>query len=387
MDRIIERLATITEHLVSFPTVAANPDAIHQCVDWARAHVLTRAPRLRARQFVANDKPSLLFTCGDIPPRVLLTGHLDVVSADASMFKATPQGETRLAGRGVADMKGPVAALMDIIENDALPGLGLVLTTDEEIGGANGTAYVLRQLDWQPEIVFLPDGGANMRLITAQKGVLRLRLTAPGKAAHGSRPWLGDNAIEKLIRGYQALLRAYPIPADEDDWRISINLSQIEGGNAPNSVPDEAHATLDVRYPANGPDAGELLLQDMRRRLSRYDITATAPAPTPAFALDADAPGVQLFQNLAHQLIGHELPLAREAGASDAHYYAAANIPVIICQPECHGWHGPEEWVDLASLATFRKLVATFAKAYLAREPTTKLKEAKKPAVVPVLTK
>lgn len=373
MDRIVERLATITDHLVSFPTVASNPTALQGCVDWVRAFILTRAPRLHLRQFLSNGKPALLLSAGDMPPRVLCCGHLDVVEAtQPSAYQAIPLGENRLQGRGVADMKGPVAALLDILVNDSLPGMGVLLTTDEEIGGQDGTAHVLQQLDWLPEVVILPDGGANMRLVTAQKGVLRLNVTATGRAAHGSRPWLGDNAIERLYRGYQSLLRAYPIPASESDWRVSITLSELHGGQAPNSVPWQATATLDVRFPATGPHAGETLFHDIQCRLQRHNVQAQIAKLSPAFELDLQHPCVARLQEVAQSLLQHPLPLSREAGASDAHYFAALGVPVLMFQPECADWHGAGEWINLESLATFRTLCAGFVKTLLGREKSAR---------------
>lgn len=369
MDRrLVERLATTTDHLVSFPTVEGDHQALQSCVEWTRAHVLQRKPRLRVKQFLSNNKPSLLITAGDGPPRVLFCGHLDVVEAvHQSAFKTTQEDSVRLKGRGTADMKGPVAAMLDVLECEPQTGMGLLLTTDEEVGGQDGIGHVLQQIDWRPEVVVLPDGGANMHLVMEQKGMLRMRLDAEGVAAHGSRPWLGVNAIERVFKAYQKLLRAYPNPTSEEDWRVSITLSELHGGLVPNAVPWKAAATLDIRFPQSAPRTGDALVRDIQRRVASLGVTATVIKRAPAFQLDDSSDLVRHLQDASQAVRQRPLEISREAGASDAHYFAAEHIPVLMFQPECAEWHGANEWVNLESLATFRTLCATFAKSYLSR--------------------
>lgn len=370
MDRrLVERLAATTDQLVSYPTVDKNAAALQSCVEWTRAHVLKHAGRLHVKQFCSNNKPSILFTAGDAPPRVLFFGHLDVVEAvNQSAFKTTQDDHMRLQGRGTADMKGPIAAMLDVMEHEAQTGMGLLLTTDEEIGGQDGIGHVLQRIDWRPEVVILPDGGANMHLVIEQKGLLRLKLEATGVAAHGARPWKGVNAIERLFKGYQKLMKAYPMPQSEEDWRVSINLSILNGGIVPNAVPWQATATLDVRYPQSNTLTGEMLLADMQRRLKPLGITAHLEKSAPAFALDESACVVRRLQEASQIVRQQPIPTVRESGASDAHYFADDDVPVLMFQPICDDWHGDDEWVDLESLATFRTMCATFAKAYLSRE-------------------
>ncbi len=364
--QLIERLAMITGQLVQFPTVAENTQDIEHCVDWVRTHVLTRASRLHVRPYLSHGRPSLLFSAGDIPPRVLLCGHLDVVEAQRQRdFAAYELDEVHLAGRGTADMKGPIAAMIDVMETEAQPGLGLLLTTDEESGGEDGVGAFLRTVEWRPDVVVLPDGGANMRLVVEQKGILRLKISADGEAAHGSRPWLGINAIDRLYQGYHALLRTYPIPTGEDDWRVSITLSQLNGGITLNSVPWYAEGILDIRYPGGDDPRGVKLLADITRRLQRRDIHTDLVFQALPFQMHPDAlPIAQLQKVLRDQ--GHPaLPLAREAGASDARYFSAEGVPVLMFQPECADWHGAHEHINLTSLAYFRRILGIFTRATL----------------------
>ncbi len=380
MDRSHERLATILDHLVSFPTVADNADAIHSCVDWVRASILTRSPRLSVQRFTSHDKPSLLFIAGKQPPRVLLCGHIDVVEAfRLDAYHATTSGDERMQGRGTADMKGPVAALIDIMESEPQSGLGLLLTADEEIGGEDGVGHFLRSVEWRPEVVIMPDGGANMRLVIEQKGILRLRIVASGTPSHSARPWLGESAIERLMRGYHALSKAYPMPADEDDWRVSIALTDLHAGIAQNVIPWQAEAILDIRYPASGPETGQHLASDITRRLARHQISTHVVMHAPTFTVCDDAPMVQRLQCVARALRLGPLPVAREAGASDARYFSQEGVPVLMFQPECRGWHTADEWVSLPSLAGFRTLCLHTARSLLARTAHASTRPAAEP--------
>jgi succinyl-diaminopimelate desuccinylase len=367
---MLSRLESLASKLIAFHSVAHDPSAIRSCVEWVCEHVRKHAPQLHFQRFQSGGKPSVLFTSGDTPPRVLLCGHLDVVEASrADAF--TPRRDSagrgaHLLGRGAADMKGPVAALLDVIEVEPPAGLGLLLTTDEESGGSHGAGYLLGTGDWRPDVVILPDGGANFHLVTEQKGVLRLHLVAQGQAAHGSRPWQGINAVERLYQGYQALLRAYPQPTAEEDWRVSIALTELHTvGNAPNSVPDRVEATLDVRFPGTLPDDGRGLVQEIEHILAAYDTSTEVLVHAPAFLLDRDSPWVEQLQHVARQVRGEPLAYLREAGASDARYFAAKDVPVLLFQPECGQWHHPGEWVGLESLVTFRAICAEFVRKAL----------------------
>lgn len=368
-DTVVDRLAKLADRLIEQRTVAHHEEALREGFIWVGDYLRQHVPGAEPRHFEDAGFRSLLAIHGAGPARVLLCGHLDVVPGEDEQFTPHRLRGGRLGGRGAADMKGPIAALLDVFAAEQLPGLGLLLTSDEELGGDHGTRYVLDQLAREgalPRAALLPDGGANMRLVAEQKGVLRLRVEASGRAAHGARPWLGVSAVERMLAGYRAVLRQFPMPKDENDWRPSIALTQLStGNNAQNTIPGRAEATLDIRFPAEvgRPD---VLFAQISARLHRYGIASLDIAISPAFALDLGSPWVARLQRVIADVRGEDLPLVREAGASDARFFAAHGIPALIFQPECAGWHGPDEWVNLESLAAFREIVARFVRDALA---------------------
>lgn len=364
-ETVVERLAKLASLLIEERTVAHHERALHDCFISVGGYLHKYAPHADLRFFEDAGFRSLLVTHGEMPARVLLCGHLDVVPGEDEQFVPRRLSGDRLGGRGAADMKGPIAALLEVFAAEPLPGVGLLLTTDEELGGEHGTHHVLERLAAEgalPEVALLPDGGANMRLVAEQKGVLRLHLVASGRAAHGARPWLGTNAVEQLFAGYRAVLRAFPPPRSEDDWRPSIALTQVStGDNAQNTIPGRAEATLDIRFPA-AAGRPEALVAQISARLHRYGIVPVNVSIAPAFALDLASPWVERLQAGVTRVRGEALSLTREAGASDARFFAAHGIPALIFQPECAGWHGPDEWVNLESLAIYREIVARFVR-------------------------
>jgi succinyl-diaminopimelate desuccinylase len=201
-----------------------------------------------------------------------------------------------------------------------------------------------------------------------QKGILRLRVIARGNAAHSSRPWLGDNAILRLTNAYADLLNHYPMPQSEDDWRISITLSELTGGISPNMVPHHAEGVLDIRYPFTNIDAGKQVFAEINAILSRHQLETRIISLSNGYHMDPDSLYPQRMQNVAKEILGKPLPTVREAGASDARHFAPEQVPVLIFQPECAGWHGEVEWVDLDSLATFRTMCLAYTRAILGRE-------------------
>ena len=159
-------------------------------------------------------------------PTVLLSGHIDVVPGAEELF-TLQQDHQNYYGRGVLDMKGSIAVFLSII--DELKGkldqfdLGLLITSDEEIGGFNGTQVVLEH-GYLPKVSILPDGGADWQIQTSAKGVFQLKINTTGQAAHGSQPWNGDNANLKLIRVIHEIHGLFPTNGPDDN---TINIGKI----------------------------------------------------------------------------------------------------------------------------------------------------------------
>src|SRR5204862_5275755 len=135
-------------------------------------------------------------------------GHLDVVPAPAEQFEPHVDGD-RLYGRGAYDMKGGLAAMMcatrDLMAQDTVR-VHFVCVCDEESeeDQNRGSDFVVREMGIHGDFA-LTGEPTDMQIGVQAKGVLLLRLEVQGRAAHGSTPWLGDNAVLKAMAVFRAI--------------------------------------------------------------------------------------------------------------------------------------------------------------------------------------
>ena len=227
-------------------------------------------------------------------PAVVFSTHMDTVPP----FIPSSEDETRVFGRGSCDAKGIIAAQIAAAEQLKQKGIyaGLLFLVGEERDSLG--AKVANQ---QPnECKFLINGEpTENRVALASKGALRVEVTASGKMAHSAYPELGDSAIDKLIEALHRL-RAMKLPTDSDVGPCTLNIGQIEGGRAPNVIPDKARALL--LYRLVGP-SDELREQIMRTvgNLAKVEFTLEIPfvrlrafedLPTMVAAFTTDIPAL-----------------------------------------------------------------------------------------------
>lgn len=215
------------------------------------AHVL--ADELRALGYrvtlqpVADDRVNVMAWIDD--PVVVFSTHFDCVP---SFFPSRIENG-RLHGRGSSDAKGILAAQLVAAERLRRGGerrVGMLFVAGEE-RGSDGAAAAN---DAAPSSArFLINGEpTDNRLARATRGVYRVKLSAKGRAAHSSRPDLGESAIEKLI-DVLVDMRSAPWPADPDLGPTHYTVGLISGGVAPNVIPADASAELLFR--TIGPDS------------------------------------------------------------------------------------------------------------------------------------
>jgi len=353
MTNLQAELLELTKALVKIPSTKSNPKALMDCADFIADYFAGTG--LRVRELIRHGVPSVVVTKGHTTkPKVFLAGHFDVVEAAPEQFTPKVEGD-KLVGRGVFDMKSGVAANMHLMKSLAHTDhdVGLMLTGDEESGGMHGTAHVVEE-GFGADIILLPDGGFAPHCISAQqKGFLFLELTAKGTAAHGSRPWEGKNAIEQLHEAVGNIRALFPPLPDKDGnkWINTVNISRIEGGQAPNAVPDFALATLDIRL------TEDQSLDDMFARIKSVvppDMQIAIKISGEPFALELDHPDVTAYTK-AIQGEGLTPTTRKDYGASDARYFANGTH-VIMTQPEGKDHHGPHEWVSIPSIETYYKI-------------------------------
>ena len=218
---------------------------------------------------VLPDRPNVLGrfpSAGEVKPRLLFAPHTDTVSV-AGMTIDPFSGELRdgkIWGRGASDTKGPMAAmLLALLEcKDVLPYLSHEIWFAGCMGeeaGQQGARALSAQEKFAFAIVGEPTG---LQTVHTHKGSVWLTLRAHGRAAHGSTPQIGDNAIEKILAVIEILrgevAAHFGACSDETLGALTFNLGTIQGGSRINIVPDHCEAKIDIRT-VPGQDLAPLL--------------------------------------------------------------------------------------------------------------------------------
>ncbi len=179
-------------------------------------------------------------TAGETPDLVFST-HMDTVPP----YIHFSEDEDYLYGRGVCDAKGILAAQLTAAEFLRAVGyrIGVLFVSGEERDSAGAKTANLMNRGSRYLINGEPTGN---RLGLASMGSLRAVFRCTGKMAHSAYPELGDNAVHKLVKVLGKLLKI-PLPTTEDVGSSSLNIGQIQGGQAPNVIADKAEAQVLVR--------------------------------------------------------------------------------------------------------------------------------------------
>ena len=358
-------------------TAAAAPDVLGLLADLVRARTVAAgegelasraATLLDGAGFTVRssawepgrDQLVARFGAGGTP--LTLTGHLDTVPADAAQWSADPWGAERdgdrVVGRGTSDMKSGVAALLvAAVEHVGRPhdcrGVQFVLTAGEETGCTG--ALALRRDDLAhggPVLVAEPT--AN-RLVPGHKGAHWMRLTAAGRAAHGSAPELGDNAVVRLARAAVALHDHADWPAHEMFGPVTANVGMLAGGQQPNIVPDAAAMLLDVRT-VPGVDAG--LLRSTVSQLAGGGVQVDDHVVLPVVDTPLDDPFLALVQRALETAGLDAEPRPPARFFTDASVLAGllatqdgAAAPTVVLGPgEPDQCHVVDEWCSAAKV-------------------------------------
>jgi len=344
--------AAFLETLVSIPSVSGSEQAIADHL----AGVLTAAGIPVQRQ---GD--NIWFELGSQGPRLLLVSHLDTVPVcagwSADPLKPWWTGD-RLFGLGANDAKGCVAAMIlaALALREQMQTLGaravFAFTSGEEVGGKGIQQLlpILGQLD--AAVVGEPTG---LTVITAQRGMLILRCTARGTAAHVAHAHLGENAVHKAARDI-ARLDAMRFEPHLLLGEARAQVTMVSGGLAKNQVPDQCEFFVDVRSTPNLDHAtlttqvAAELESEVAVYSDRYLAVATDPSETVVRAALAAA-GTQ----------------GGTGSATTSDWAYLAHLPAVKAGPgDTHRSHRPDEWLSKGELkagaAFYQNLVLNYAR-------------------------
>jgi acetylornithine deacetylase len=284
-------VAALTRALVDIESVTGNEGPVGNFL----FHELTRMG------YQAQKMPAELERCnvfatvpGQPPPKIVLSTHMDTVPP----FIPSWEDSACIYGRGSCDAKGIIAAQIAAAERLRAQGIyvGLLFLVGEERDSLG--AKVANEMASGCQFLINGEPTEN-KLAVASKGALRAEVTARGKMAHSAYPELGESAIDKLVEALSRL-RAMKLPSADGIGPSTLNIGLIEGGRAPNVIPDRAKALL--LYRIVGPS------EELRRQIRetagdqvRVDFTLEIPfvrlrtldgLPTMVAAFTTDIPAL-----------------------------------------------------------------------------------------------
>ena len=333
----------------------------------------------------AAGRPSVVATIGEGDGSALAwNGHLDTVPAGSlDTWTVDPFAgavmDGRLIGRGACDMKGPIAAALAAaaaVRRAGIEGSGRItfhLAADEELAGIHGTKVL-----WERGL--LTQGGAivgepsDLAVGLAERGGAWITATAHGKAAHGSQPDRGVNAITSMARYLLRLPEVLPDIEHALCGRPTVNAALIDGGSAPNVVPDRCAVDIDRRLlPGEGDrDAVlapfETLAADIRREHPEVDVRVAVREWTDAAEAPAETAVADAVRSASRAERGQTPADVGFTGITDARFYINdARIPTVIFGPgSLTVAHAANEWILVDDLVLAARMYARIFAGVLA---------------------
>ena len=337
---------TLTRQLVDIESITGNEAAVGNYLygELCRIGYVTR------KMPVEGDRFNVYATSEEhLHPAIVFSTHMDTVPP----FIPSSEDAARIYGRGSCDAKGIIAAQIAAAERLRQQGIhvGLLFVVGEErdsLGAQVANEYAAKEPE--SKCRFLVNGEpTENRIALASKGTLRVEVTATGRMAHSAYPELGESAIDKLIAALSRL-RVMPLPSDPEVGPCTLNIGLIEGGRAPNVIPDYAHA--DLLYRLVGPSSA------LRRQISATagdEVQVTFPLELPFLRL--------------RTVDG--LPTMIAAFTTDIPKLTNWGEPLLIGPGSIHVAHTEGEFIEKQQLAEAIELYSTIAKQLQGLKPSS----------------
>ena len=361
--------------LIAFDTTSrhSNLALIHDCADYLESLGLKPWLSHNADQSKANLFATIAAANGSTEGGLILSGHTDVVPTDGQAWQSDPYRadirEGRLYGRGSADMKGFIAAVLAaapaMVQAGLKRPLHIALSYDEEIGclGAPVMIAELQKRGLTPEHCIVGEP-TSMRMVVAHKGIHTFRCAVHGKAAHSSLTPQGVNAIEyaaKLIVFINELAGRLKARHDTDpDYDVpfsTLSVNTIAGGIAGNIVPQLCEFEFDYRnLPHMSPADITAPIEAHIREVLQPQMQAVDAACRIDMRHGENVPAMPeaeaaLLHDLITQLVEDSSRL-KVAYATEGGQFQQAGIATVICGPgNIEQAHKADEFVELSQLA------------------------------------
>lgn len=289
---------------------------------------------------------------------IIFNGHLDTVGVKGMdhPFTARVEGD-KLFGRGAADMKGGVAAIVIAAEKMAASGSALrpvlALVADEEDAsmGTEAVIAALPEFGLKPQVCLITEP-TGLDLAISLRGFAVVRVRFSGHASHSSQPELGINAVRQMGQLMAAVEhKAEELRATGGDLMVTV----AHGGQSPFVIPDEAECIVELRtIPGQRADSAVEIVRKLCD--PSWQVELDLLASREAWELDETGPAAALATDL-----GSELGTSKNFVAP---YWMEATLwqeicPTVICGPTGGGLHAIDEYVELAQVRALTSALVT----------------------------
>jgi acetylornithine deacetylase len=361
----MDELETLLSDLVSINSI--NPDLVPGSPGEAEiahyiAHWLERAGLEVELVESVSGRPNVVGIARGAGggKTLLLNGHMDTVGVAGMPEAHKPViKDGRLYGRGSYDMKGGVVACMMAIaaaKKQRLRGDVIFTGVIDEEYASLGTMDLSKRFQADGAIVA---EFTELQLILAHRGFVWFEVETIGKAAHGSRPDLGVDAIVKMGKVLTELEKLDQKLRSNSTHPLlrsgSLHASLITGGQELSSYPERCILSAERRtLPGETPEAVEAeflqIVQELQRSDSSFNAVLRRGIDRSPLETPEEAEIVQTILSASSKVLHHPAPIAGVQFWTDAAVLSAAGIPSVLFGPAGSGAHAVVEWVDLASV-------------------------------------
>ncbi|MFO0702309.1 MAG: M20/M25/M40 family metallo-hydrolase [Candidatus Andersenbacteria bacterium] len=331
--------------------------------DYLETYIERHLPTYRVRrQVVTPGRVNLVVTPRKrVQAGVLLIGHMDTVPLGTGWrYRSLGQRVgSRLYGRGSADMKAGLVAILVVLEHAAVHGCSNVAAlfyADEEYDFVGMKQFVRTAGLPRPRLVICPEP-TNLALRAGCRGVLELDVAVRGKSGHAARPWSGVSAFEGLLAGVDALKRLVRMTNDRVLGKPTLNVTGVrcgigDGSTAPaNVIPDTCSATIEVRTVTGLTP--QRIIRTFERAVRAYGANPATTTKNSLGSFTTPRSKLRLVEQAQRSVLGRvSYAPAGKGGYSDIQLLAERwRVPAVLLGPTGAGMHGLDEFVTLQSIA------------------------------------
>ena len=304
---------------------------------------------------------------------LLLCGHLDTVGLGGMSDPLAPRVDgDRLYGRGAYDMKAGLAAALVACRNAARSGLlgeVIVVAVADEEHSSIGVQEVLRRVRADAAVVTEP---TELAVATAHKGFVWVEIDVAGRAAHGSRPHLGVDAILKtgpILVALTDLNERLRSGAHPTLGPGTLHASLVTGGLEESTIPDRCTLTIERRtLPGETVADVEHEIAELLSRCRHADLELAVTsrillAREPFETAPAEAIVGTVIQ-AARGVLGRSVDVVGVSYWADSAFLQAAGIPTVLFGPDGDGAHAAVEWVSLPGTIACTQILTAAAEAF-----------------------